>query len=108
MVMVNLQHQHLICTSMDANGMNTTLQSEEVISGWVKESKKTSGTRSGRKPSGYKQPHPPESGDIQFIKEGSEPCGSLPSLLFMHTAKQYSTIRLLRLVQGCKSITSPS
>ena len=25
---------------MDANGMNTTLQSEEVISGWVKESKK--------------------------------------------------------------------
>lgn len=56
MVMVNLQHQHLICASMDANGMNTTLQSEEVISGWVKESKKTSGTRSGRKPSGYKQP----------------------------------------------------
>ena len=40
MVMVNLQHQHLICASMDANGMNTTLQSEEVISGWVKESKK--------------------------------------------------------------------
>lgn len=69
MVMVNLQHQHLICTSMDANGMNTTLQSEEVISGWVKESKKTSGTRSGKKPSGYKQPHPPESGDIQFIKK---------------------------------------
>ena len=38
--MVNLLHQHIICTSMDANGMNTTLQSEEVISGWVKESKK--------------------------------------------------------------------
>ena len=48
MVMVNLQHQHIICTSMDANGMNTTLQSEEVSSGWVKESKKTSGTRSGK------------------------------------------------------------
>lgn len=39
MVMVNLQHHHLICASMDANGMNTTLQqSEEVSSGWVKES----------------------------------------------------------------------
>lgn len=39
MVMVNLQHQHLICASLDVNGMNTTLQSEEeVSSGWVKES----------------------------------------------------------------------
>ena len=39
MVMVNLQHQHLICASMDANGMNTTLQiEEEVDDSWVKES----------------------------------------------------------------------
>ena len=37
MVMVNLQHQHIICTSLDENGMNTTLQNEEeVSSGWVK------------------------------------------------------------------------
>ncbi len=39
MVMVNLQHQHIICTSLDENGMNTTLQNEEeVSSSWVKES----------------------------------------------------------------------
>ena len=40
MVMVNLLHQHIICTSLDENGMNTTLQNEEVSSSWVKESDK--------------------------------------------------------------------
>lgn len=38
MVMVNLQHQHIICASQDAYGMNRSVQDEEVSSGWAKES----------------------------------------------------------------------
>jgi hypothetical protein len=43
MVMVNLQHQHIICASQDAYGMGTTLQNEEVTSGWTKESNSNGG-----------------------------------------------------------------
>ncbi len=38
MVMVNLQHQHIICRSKVQHGVNTTLQEEEVDDSWVKES----------------------------------------------------------------------
>ena len=39
MVMVNLQHQHIICRSQVQHGVNTTLQiEEEVDDSWVKES----------------------------------------------------------------------
>ena len=38
MIIVRLQHQQVICTSFDSNGMGTTLQNEEVTSGWTKES----------------------------------------------------------------------
>ena len=39
MVSVKLQHQGIICTSsVDAYGMNSTLQEEEVESSWTKES----------------------------------------------------------------------
>ena len=37
MVMVNLQHQHIICRSKVQHGVNTTLQEEEVDDSWVKE-----------------------------------------------------------------------
>ena len=36
---VRLQQQHIICTSVDANGMNKSLQqTEEVNEAWVKKS----------------------------------------------------------------------
>lgn len=34
MNVVKIQHQHIICASTDANGMNTKLQSSEVGSAW--------------------------------------------------------------------------
>ena len=37
MQMVNLQHQHIICQSTNAYGMNISLQSEDVESAWTKE-----------------------------------------------------------------------
>ena len=34
---MNLQHQHIICQSTDAYGMNRSLQSDEVDAAWTKE-----------------------------------------------------------------------
>ena len=33
-MIVKIQHRHIICASLDGNGMNTKLQSEEVSSAW--------------------------------------------------------------------------
>ena len=38
MVIVKLQHQHVICTSMDEYGMNRSVQEETVDNAWTKES----------------------------------------------------------------------
>ena len=38
MVIVNLQHQHIICTSAEFYGMNNSLQNDEVDAAWTKES----------------------------------------------------------------------
>ena len=34
---VSLQQQHIICVSLDPNGMNKNLQDEEVDAAWAKE-----------------------------------------------------------------------
>ena len=34
MNVVRIQQQHIICASQDANGMNKSLQNEEVTSAW--------------------------------------------------------------------------